>query len=47
MGIIKNRTTLNGELVSLVANDAVGKLSSKQNSYDAKFENVIDIERGR
>jgi len=38
MGIIKNRTTLNGELVSLVANGAVGKLTQKQNSYDAKFD---------
>lgn len=38
MGIIKNRTTLNGEVLSLVANGAVGKLTSKENSYDAKFE---------
>ena len=38
MGIIKNRTTLNGEILSLVANDAVGKVTSKHNSFDAKFE---------
>ncbi len=38
MGIIKNRTTLNGEIVSLVANEAVGKLTSKNNSFDAKFD---------
>ena len=40
MGIIKNRTTLNGEVLSLVANKAVGKLTSKENSYDAKLEGV-------
>ncbi len=38
MGIIKNRTTLNGEILNLVANKAVGKMSHKQNSYDAKLK---------
>ena len=38
MGIIKNRTTLNGEVLSLVANEAVGKLTTKENSFDVKFE---------
>ena len=38
MGIIKNRTTLNGEVLSLVANVAVGKMYTKNNSFDAKKE---------
>jgi len=42
MGFIKNRTTLNNELVSLyVANEAVGKLASKNNSFEKKFENEM------
>ena len=38
MGIIKNRTTLNGEVLSLVANSAVGQFASKENPFDRKFE---------
>ena len=39
MGIIKNRTTLNGQLLSLISNKAVGQYTEKHNSFDAKFEN--------
>ena len=38
MGIIKNRTTLNGEVLALVANEAVGQFKSKDNSFDRKSE---------
>ena len=37
MGTIKNRTTLNGQVLSLVANPAVGALKSKNNSFDNKY----------
>ena len=37
MGTIKNRTTLNGEILTLVANGAVGPLTQKSNSFDNKF----------
>ncbi len=38
MGIIKNRTTLNGTVLALVANDAVGKYSEKANAFEVKFD---------
>ena len=37
MGTIKNRTTLNGQVLSLVAHEAVGQIKSKNNSFDVKF----------
>ena len=39
MGTIKNRTTLNGQVLSLVSNSAVGQFKEKYNSFDAKFIN--------
>lgn len=41
MGTIKNRTTLNGQILTLVSNKAVGELTTKHNSFDAKFENEM------
>lgn len=39
MGIIKNRTTIdNRTIISLVANDAVGKFTEKTNAFENKFE---------
>ena len=43
MGIIKNRTTLNGMVLELVANEAVGQFKAKDNSFEKKY----DAERTR
>ena len=42
MVTIRNRTTLNGKIIlTLSANKAVGELTTKHNSFDAKFENEM------
>ena len=43
MAIIKNRTELNGEILSLVANGAVGNFTTK----NATLPNERNLEEGR
>ena len=44
MGIIKNRTTLNDEVLTLVANGAVGPMYSKKTSFE-KTKDVEELTR--